>query len=101
MSGQCLHVGWRVVREDVEQHQRRAVRAAVAAFPVSQGGGGETKTGCELLLGHAQLGAHGLYVDLARAMHAHAAFVALGVSDGLLQALLDTNRKSTRLNSSH
>ncbi len=57
--------------------------------PSAEGCCGEAEAGSELFLSHAHLGAHGLHVDGARAMHVHAPLVAPGVGDGLLQALLD------------
>src|SRR5690606_27002588 len=73
--------------DHVEQNQRGPPGSAVATFPVPQGCGREAELGGELFLGHAHLGTHGLDIDLAGAMHAHAMNIALGVSDRFRQAL--------------
>src|SRR6218665_1360191 len=88
-SCQGLDDGLRVPLDHIEQHQRRTVRGTVAALPMPQGCRGKTKAGGELFFSHPYLGAHGLHVDGARTMYAHAALITPGMGYGLLQALFD------------
>ena len=65
------------------------MRLAVSALPVAQGGGGEAELGGKLFLGHVHLGAQGLHIHRAGAMHAYAPAAPLRMGDGFLQALFD------------
>ena len=88
-SGQRPQHPRRVAVNQVQQHQRRALGVAVATLPVPQGRHRHTKARREFRLGEAKAAPHGSHVHRRRAPHLHAGLRALGVADGLGQALLD------------